>query len=222
VTVYGRGGHGSAPNTTIDPVVIAAKIVLGLQTIVSREIKPGEPAVITVGYMQAGTKNNIIPDTAQLGITVRSYKPEVKDHLLKAIERVVNGEAQAAGVEKMPLVEHYESTAAVYNDPKLAARLTKTLQSALGAEHVKTVDPIMGSEDYSVFIEHGIPSFYFGLGGADPQKWADAKAKGVNLPSNHSSLFAPDLDPALKTGIEAEVAVLRELLRSGGAATGAH
>jgi amidohydrolase len=104
VTVYGRGGHGSAPNTTIDPVVIAAKIVLGLQTIVSREIKPGEPAVITVGYLQAGTKNNIIPDTAQLGITVRSYKPEVKDHLLKAIERVVNGEAQAAGVEKMPLV----------------------------------------------------------------------------------------------------------------------
>jgi hippurate hydrolase len=212
ITIYGKGGHGSAPNTTIDPVVIAARTIMALQTIASREVKPGEAAVITVGYVQAGTKNNIIPDQAELGITVRTYKPEIRKQVLAAIARIVKAEADAAGVKREPMIEHNESTDAVYDDPALARRLTGALESALGKENVVEVDPIMGSEDYSYFIEQGVPSFYFGLGGADPAKYAQAKASGENLPSNHSSLFAPDVDPAMHTGIAAEVAVLRNLL----------
>src|SRR4029077_1329560 len=182
------------------------------QTIASREVKPREAAVITVGDIQAGTKNNIIPDHAELGVTVRTYKPEVRKQVLAAVTRITKAEADAAGVEREPLIEHYESTDAVYNDPALARRLTSALESALGKEDVLEVDPLMGSEDYSYFIEQGIPSFYFALGGAEPQKYAQAKASGETLPSNHSSLFAPDVDPALHTGIAAEVAGLRNLL----------
>jgi amidohydrolase len=212
ITIYGKGGHGSAPNTTIDPVVIAARTITALQTIASREVKPGEAAVITVGYILAGTKNNIIPDQAELGVTVRTYKPEVRKQVLAAIARIAKAEADAAGVQREPLIEHYEATNAVYDDPALARRLTSALQSALGKEDVVEVDPIMGSEDYSYFIEQGVPSFYFALGGANPEKYAEAKGSGENLPSNHSSLFAPDVDPALRTGIAAEVTVLRNLL----------
>ena len=212
VTIFGKGGHGSTPDKTIDPVVIAAKAVIGLQTIVSREVKPGEAAVVTVGYLQAGTKNNIIPDQAELGLTVRSYKPEVRKKILAAIARIVKAEAEAAGVPREPSIEQYEATDAVYNDPALAHRLEGALESALPKDDLVVVEPIMGSEDYSCFIQAGIPSFYFALGGADPQKFAQARAAGEALPTNHSSLFAPDLDPALRTGITAEVAALRNLL----------
>ncbi|HWF92342.1 MAG TPA: amidohydrolase [Terriglobales bacterium] len=213
ITIYGKGGHGAAPENTIDPVVIAARTVLSLQTIVSRETKPGEPAVVTVGYIRAGTKNNIIPDQAELGITVRSYKPEIRKQLLAAIARIAKAEADAAGVEKEPLVDHYESTDAVYNDPALAQRLTETLTTALGKDTVVATGPLMVSEDFAYFTEQNIPSFYFDLGGADPQKYAQAKATGVALPFNHSPFFAPDINPALHTGIAAEVAVLRGLLK---------
>jgi len=118
----------------------------------------------------------------------------------------------ASGAQPEPLIEHYEATDAVYNDPALAQRLKPVLESAIGKENVAVAEPIMGSEDFSYFIAQGVPSFFFGLGGADPQKYAQAKAAGENLPSNHSSVFAPDLDPALRTGIAAEVAVLRNLL----------
>src|SRR6266568_7531924 len=212
ITIYGKGGHGAAPHTTVDPIVIAARTILALQTIVSREVKPGEMAVVTVGYIQAGTKNNIIPDQADLGLTVRSYKPEIRKQVLAAITRITKAEAVASGTQREPLIEHYEATDAVYNDPALAQRLKPVLESALGKENVAVAEPIMGSEDFSYFIAQGVPSFFFGLGGAEPQKYAQAKAAGENLPSNHSSLFAPDLDPALRTGIAAEVAVLRNLL----------
>jgi len=214
VTVYGKGGHGAFPEKTIDPVLIAARIAVTLQSIISREIHPGDAAVITVGYIQAGTKNNIIPDEAQMGLTVRSFKPEVRKHLLAAIERVARGEAEAAGAERMPLVEKYESTSAVYNDPVLTQHLQNVLQTALGKSNVQVEDQIMTSEDFSVFVEQGIPSFYFMLGAANTQKYADAKASGKDLPTNHSPLFAPDAEPALRTGITAEVAVLRDLLKT--------
>jgi len=214
VTIYGKGGHGAFPEKTIDPVLIAARIAVTLQTIISREIKPGDAAVITVGYIQAGTKNNIIPDDAQMGITVRSYKPAVRQHLLAAIERVAKGEAEAAGAERMPLVEKYESTSAVYNDPVLTRHLQTLLENTLGKGNVQVEDSIMTSEDYSVFVEQGVPSFYFMLGAANPQKYAEAKASSKDLPTNHSPLFAPDAEPALRTGITAEVAVLRDLLKS--------
>src|SRR5207237_6972415 len=123
IMIYGKGGHGSMPNSTIDPIVIAARTVVSLQTIVSREVKPGEVAVVTVGYIQAGTKNNIIPDQAELGLTVRSYKPEVRKRVLAAVERITNAEATAGGALHEPRIEHYEDTDAVYNDPTLDQRL---------------------------------------------------------------------------------------------------
>jgi amidohydrolase len=212
ITIYGKGGHGSAPHTAIDPIVIAARTILALQTIVSREVKPREMAVVTVGYIQAGTKNNIIPDQAELGLTVRTNKPEIRKQVLAAIDRIAKAEAEAAGAPRPPSIERYEFTDLVYNDPALAERLRPVLESALGKQNVATEEPITGSEDFSYFVEQGIPGFYFELGGADPKAWSEAKAAGALLPSNHSPLFAPDVDPALHTGITAEVAVLRNLL----------
>jgi hippurate hydrolase len=212
ITIYGKGGHGAQPHTTIDPIVIAARTILALQTIASREVKPGEMVVVTVGYIRAGTKNNIIPDQAELGLTVRTYKADVRKQILAAITRIAKAEALAGGAQQEPLIEHYESTDSVYNDPALAQRLRAPLEAALGKENVLTTEPIAPSEDYSYFIKQGIPSLYFSLGGADPQKYAETKAAGTMLPSNHSPFFTPDVEPALRTGIKAEVAVLRNLL----------
>lgn len=212
LTIYGKGGHGARPEATIDPIVIAARTILALQTIPSREVKPGELAIITVGYIHAGTKNNIIPDQAELGLTVRTFKPEIRKQVLAAIARIARAESEAAGAPHDPSIVNYETTDAVYNNPVLFERLRAPLEAALGRENVSTDQPKTGSEDFSVFVEQGIPGFYFNLGGADPDKFARSKASGVPLPSNHSSLFSPDLDPALRTAITAEVAVLRNLL----------
>ncbi len=213
ITIYGKGGHGAAPQTTIDPIVIAARTILALQTIASREVKPGEMAVVTVGYIHAGTKNNIIPDQAELGLTVRTRNAQVRKQVLAAIARITKAEAEAAGAPRAPLIEHNEATDLVYNDPALAQRMKGVLEAALGKDNVMIEEPIPASEDFSYYVEQGIPGFYFELGGADPGKFAEAKAAGTTLPSNHSPLFAPDVDPALRTGIAAEVAVLRGLLK---------
>jgi hippurate hydrolase len=215
ITLYGKGGHGSAPHTAIDPVVMAARTILSLQTIVAREVKPGEFAVVTVGYVTAGTKNNIIPDQAELGLTVRTYKPEVRKQVLAAITRIVNAEAESAAAPRLPLIEHIEATDAVFNDPGLAQRLSAVLESKLGKNNVVPQGPLTGSEDFSAFVAQGIPGFYWSLGGADPRKLEEAHASGASLPSNHSSLFAPDVDPALHTAIASEVAVLRDLMKQG-------
>jgi hippurate hydrolase len=217
ITIFGKGSHGSQPHNSIDPIVLGAKIVLALQTIPSREIKPGEPVVVTVGYFQAGLKNNIIPDEAKLGLTVRTYDPDVRKHVLVSINRIVKGEAEAAGVQKLPEITHDEATDAVYNDPALAKAMTAVLVKALGKDNVEQEPPSMTSEDFSYFVEQGVPGFYFSLGGANPQKWAEAKASGEKLPSNHSPLFAPDAKPAIETGITAELAVLRDLLNTSAA-----
>lgn len=212
ITIYGKGGHGSAPHTAVDPIVIAARTILALQTIASREVKPGSLVVVTVGYIRAGTKNNIIPDTAELGLTVRTNKDEIRKQVLAAIARITKAEAEAAGAPREPAVEHDEATDAVYNEPALGQRLRPALESALGKDNVIAEEPITASEDFSAFVEQGIPAFYFSLGGADPEKLVQAKAAGTHLPSNHSSLFAPDLDPALRTAITAEAAVLYNVL----------
>jgi len=214
IVIYGKGGHGAAPQTAIDPIVIAARTILSLQTIASREIHPGEMAVLTIGYIHAGTKNNIIPDQAEMGLTVRTYKQDVRKQILAAIPRITKAEAAAAGAPREPLVDQYEGTDSVYNDPALAERMRAPLEAALGKKNVVLAPPITPSEDFSCFIEQGIAGFYFSLGGADPQKFAEAQAAGTSLPSNHSPLFAPDVDPALRTGITAEVAVLRNLLNT--------
>jgi len=214
ITIYGKGGHGAAPHNTIDPIVIAARTILALQTITSREVKPGELAIVTVGYIHAGIKNNIIPDQAELGLTVRTYKPDIRRQVLAAIARITKGEADAAGAPRSPSVERYEGTDAVYNEPALAQRIRAPLEAALGKDNVVTEEPIAASEDFSVFEAQGIPGIYFSLGGADPEKLAQARAAGTQLPSNHSALFAPDVDPSLHTAIISEVAVLRNLLNT--------
>jgi hippurate hydrolase len=215
ITIYGHGGHGSAPHTAVDPIVIAARTILALQTIVAREVKPGELAVMTVGYVHAGTKNNIIPDSAELGLTVRTNRPEVRKQVLAAITRITNAEAEAGAAPRAPQIEEFERTDAVYNDPALAAQLRPVLESALGPANVVTAEPVTASEDFSVFVQQSIPGFYLSLGGAEPGKFAQAKASGTALPSNHSPLFAPDVEPALRTAITAEVALLRSLLKAG-------
>ncbi len=214
ITIYGKGGHGAMPQATIDPIVIAARTILSLQTIASREVRPGEMVVVTVGYIHAGTKNNIIPDQAEMGITVRTFKPEVRKQVLAAISRIAKAEAASAGAPREPTVDRYEGTDLVYNNPELAERLRMPLEAALGKTNVLIAEPITPSEDFSYFIEQGVPGFYFSLGGADPQKFAEARAAGNRLPSNHSPLFAPDADPAIHAGIAAEVAVLRNLLNA--------
>jgi hippurate hydrolase len=197
---------------TVDPIVIAARTILTLQTIPSREVKPGETAIVTVGYVHAGTKNNIIPDQAELGLTVRTYKSDVRKQVLAAIERIAKAEAAAAGAPREPAIDHYEGTDAVFNNPSLAERLRATLERGLGRENVVLEEPHTASEDFSYFVEQGIPGFYFTLGGANPAQYAEAQRIGTSLPSNHSPLFAPDVDPALHTGILAEVLVLKGLL----------
>lgn len=216
ITIYGRGGHGAYPETTIDPIVIAARTIVALQTIVSREVKPGDVAVVTVGYVHAGTKNNIIPEQAELGLTIRTYQPDVRKHVLEAITRITDAEAQAAGAPRAPSIERYEGTDAVVNDPALLRQLRPALQASLGKANVVAGEPAMASEDFSAFVQQGIPGFYLDLGGADPAKYAAAQASGISLPSNHSPLFAPDVDPALHTAIAAEVTMLRRLLGTEG------
>jgi amidohydrolase len=213
ITIYGRGGHGSSPQTTVDPIVIAARTVLALQTIVSREVKPGEMAVVTVGSLHAGTKDNIIPDHAEMNLSVRTRDKDIRKQILASIERIVKGEAAAAGAPREPKIEQYFATDAVYNDPALADRMRIVLVDALGKDNVIIGPPIAPSEDFSYFVSQGVPGFYFSLGGADPQKFAQAKSGGPALPSNHSPQFAPDVEPAMRTGIAAEVAVLRSLMK---------
>jgi hippurate hydrolase len=217
ITIYGRGGHGARPEVTIDPVLIAASVTVRLQSIVGREIRPGDAAVVTVGYIHAGTKNNIIPDTAEMGLTLRARDAKVRQHLIAAVERIAKAEAEAAGAEKMPLIEHPESTASVYNDSSLAQHLRPVLEDAVGKDNVVIGEPVMSSEDFSEFVNAGVPGFYFMVGASDPQKLAVSKAGGPPVPREHSSKFAPVLDPALHSGIEAEVAVLRNLLQGNSA-----
>jgi hippurate hydrolase len=214
ITVYGRGAHGSRPQMAIDPIVIAAKIVLGLQTIVSREIKPGDHAVITVGAIHAGTKNNIIPDDAKLLITVRAYKPEVRDHLIASIKRVAKAEALAAGAVKEPLVEVPESTPATYNDPELTKRLAIVLTKSLGQTNVVALDPDFPSEDFSRFVNAGVKGTMIRIGATNPEKFAAAQKSGDILPGLHTARFAPDLKPTLRIAIQTEVSMLLELMGS--------
>jgi amidohydrolase len=212
VTIFGKGGHGSAPQLTIDPIVIAARTILSWQTIVSREISPQDPAVITVGTFHGGTKNNIIPDEVKLQLTVRSYKDEVRKHLLSAIERIANAEAAAAGAERKPAVEVVETVNAVYNDPALTQRLAAALEPVLGKGNVVQAPPIMASDDFAEYARTGVPLVMLNLGAVNPARFEAAKKNGEILPGLHSSGFAPDAEPSLKTGILVETAAVLELL----------
>ncbi|HEY6301602.1 MAG TPA: amidohydrolase [Terriglobales bacterium] len=212
VTVYGVGGHGSAPQETVDPIVIAARTIVSWQTIVSREMDPQEPAVITVGAIHGGTKNNIIPDEVLMQLTVRSYKDEVRKHLLASIERVADAEAAAAGAPKKPLIEIEEGVGAVYNDPQTTNRLADRLKQVMGDSNVVLGRPNMASDDFAEYRYAGIPSVMLELGAVNPEKYAAAKKSGEALPGPHSPYFAPEREPSLKTGIEVEMAAILELM----------
>ncbi len=213
VTLFGRGGHGAMPQDAIDPIVIAARTVLAWQTIVSREIDPRDMGIITVGSIHGGTKHNIIPDHVDLQLTVRSYKPEVRQHLLSAIERIADAEAQAAGAPKKPLVKVSDSTGSVYNDPALTQRVAGVLRRTLGESNVIRQAPITASDDFAEYGRAGVPSLQFELGAVDPKKFAEAQKSGKLLPGVHSPFFAPDREPSLQTGILAETAAVLELLQ---------
>ena len=217
LTVRGAGGHGAYPHTTHDPVTLAAKIVMALQTIVSRQVSPLDPAVITVGSIHGGTKHNIIPNQVELQLTVRSYKPEVRRLLLDSIRRTAVETAAAAGFpdELAPIVvvRVEESTPSTYNDPDLAARLLPVWRQALGEEAVRELEPVMGGEDFSRYaLEGEIPIQMFWLGAVDPAAVERAAASGESLPSLHSSRFAPLPEPALATGVTAMTAAVLELM----------
>ena len=213
VTIFGRGGHGAMPQDTIDPIVIAARTILAWQTIVSREIDPRDPAVITVGSIHGGIKHNIIPDHVDLQLTVRSYKPEVRRHLLAAIERIADGEAQAAGAPRKPLVKVSDSTASVYNDPALTRRMADVMRRTLGKSNVIQQPPMTASDDFSEYARAGVPSVYLNLGAVDPEKFAAAQKSGKPAPGPHSPFFAPDREPSLRTGILVETAAVLDLLQ---------
>jgi hippurate hydrolase len=216
IRIFGRGGHGARPETTIDPVVIAARTVLALQTIVSREMNPFNPTVITVGSIHGGTKNNVIPDEVVLQLTVRSFTTPVREQLLSAIERVVKAEAAAAGATKAPTIERVPTADALVNDSTLTRRVSAALVRALGSSRAVDGNPEMVSEDFSVFQLAGIPTLQMRIGAVEPGKFAAAMKSGETLPSLHSSGFAPDLEPTMKAAIMAEVIALRELMPPGG------
>jgi amidohydrolase len=215
IKIFGRGGHGARPEVTIDPIVIAARTVLALQTIVSRETSPFDPAVVTVGSIHGGTKNNIIPDDVTMQLTVRSFTPVVRQHLLSAISRIAKAEALAAGAPREPQIDVLPTAEALVNDSVLTRRVSAALIREMGASRAKDMPPEMVSEDFSEYSLSGVPTLMLRVGAVDPVKYAAAEKSGIPLPSLHSSQFAPDLEPTLKAAMAAEVIALRELMPAG-------
>ena len=216
VTVRGVGGHGSAPQDARDPVVLAANIIMQLQTIVSREISPFEQAVITVGTIHGGLKRNIIPDEVKLELNIRTYKPEVREHVIQAVARIARAAALGAGMpeERLPLVTvTAESAQALYNDPALTERVRPALRRALGADNVHDAPPIMASEDFGQFgLDRTIPVMMFSVGANSQETLDAARRNDTPAPGPHSPLFAPVPTPTLRTGIVAMSAAALEVL----------
>jgi amidohydrolase len=222
VVMFGRGGHGSRPETTVDPVVMAAATVMRLQTIVSREIAGTDTAIVTVGALRAGTKENIVPDRAELLISVRSFDAAVRRRTLDAIDRIVRAEAAASGAERDPEVALVHGFPAVVNDERAVARTVPALAALVGPDRVLDPGLVTGSEDVGLLASAAAaPCVYWLLGGADPPEFPDAAgiadivARMTQLPSNHSPLYAPVIEPTLTTGIRALVAAAQTWLPAG-------
>jgi amidohydrolase len=211
IVVYGKGGHGARPHNTVDPIVIAARIVLTLQTLVSRENDPFDPAVVTVGSIHGGTKHNIIPDEVRMQLTVRAYKGEARERLLRGIERIAKAECQAANAPKPPDVRISDGTPVTVNDAALAARVEAALRKGLGDGRVRAAVPITASEDFSRYAEPGVPILMMWVGAVNPGTFERARRDGTMLPGLHSSLFAPDAQPTIMTGVDALVTAAREV-----------
>jgi hippurate hydrolase len=219
VTIRGRGAHGSRPEVSKDPIVLAAEFIMAIQTIVSRENSPFDPAVVTVGSIHGGTKGNIIPDDVHLQLTVRTYKEEVRQHILASLDRIAKGVALAGGVpeDRAPIVKtsETEATPATYNDPALTAREAAALKKGLGPENVIEDPPVMGSEDFGLFgLEgHQIPTLMLRVGAIDADRIANSKKTGTPLPSLHSAVFWPVPEPTIRTGVKAMTLAVMELMK---------
>jgi amidohydrolase len=219
VRIRGLGGHGAHPEATKDPVVMAAQYVLAIQTIVSRQTLPLEPAVVTVGSIHGGSKNNIIPDEVVLQMTVRAFNEDVRKNIVASLDRIARGVALAAGVpeDRAPIVKVFEneSVPATYNDPKLAQRLRGDFATVLGDSNVVELKPIMVSEDFGLFgLEgHQIPTMMFQLGTSSAQQLQESRQGGKPIASLHSSLFLPQVEPALRTGIIASTSAVLDHLK---------
>lgn len=216
IAIKGVSGHGAYPHATKDPIILGSQIVMALQTLVSRETSPLDSAVVTVGSFHAGTKHNIISDTAHLQLTVRSYKDNVRENILEGIKRIARAQGLSLGLSEdlLPVVTMSEPTPATYNDPTLTKRVHDTLAGKLGAEHVHMESPVMGAEDFAHYgrVEPKIPSLIFRLGTVSQEHMAAVKAGERKFLSLHSSYYVPDLEPSLKTGVTAMTTTALELL----------
>ena len=218
IKIRGLGGHGARPESTKDPIVVAAQVVLALQTIVSRENSPLDPVVVTVGSIHGGTKHNIIPDEVDLQLTVRAYKEEVRKKVLASIERITKGIALAAGIpdDRLPIVKFSETqvTAATFNEPQLTERMSAVFVKVLGNDNVVKLPPVMMSEDFGYLsLDQKIPATLFTLGAVDPVKVKQSRETGTPLPSLHSALFQPLPEPTLRTGVKAMTSAVLELMK---------
>ena len=215
IRLFGRGAHGSMPQASIDPVVMAAATVMRLQTVVSREVAAAEAAVVTVGVLQAGTKANVIPDEAVIRLNVRTFDAGVRDRVLAAIERIVNAEADASGAPRKPEITTLDRYPLNTNDRDASLRIVEAFRAYFGAERVRETGPAPASEDFGSFgSEWGSPSVFWFVGGTDPDVYAKAKADNRlhTLPVNHSPKFAPVMHPTLRTGVETLVVATRAWL----------
>jgi hippurate hydrolase len=221
VMVRGVGGHGASPQSTKDPIVLASRIVLALQTLVSREKNPLDPAVLTVGSFQGGNKHNVIPDEAKLQITVRTYKPEVRKLLLDGIARIARGEAIAAGLpdDRMPIVTIREDqhTPATFNTEKLANHTLELFRTHFGADRTTVLQPFMVGEDVGRYWlnDPSVEGTLFWVGGVPQAKWDAAGGDTTKLPSLHSPLWAPDAEAVISTGTEAMTVAALDVVKKG-------
>ncbi|KAA0253326.1 MAG: amidohydrolase [Acidobacteria bacterium] len=212
VTIHGRGGHGAMPHQTVDPIVIAARTVLALQTIVSRERSPFDPVVVTVGSFHAGTKHNVVPDEARLQLTVRAYSPATREKVLASIERIVRAEAEASAAPRPPEVKVSEPVPATVNDAALARRVRESVARALPDGALRGQEPVTAAEDFAEYGRAGVPSVMFWLGSAPPALLEASERGGPRVPPLHSAEFAPDRVPATRAGVTALVAAALDLL----------
>lgn len=221
VTVYGRGAHGSMPHNSVDPVVLASSIVFKLQTIVSRETRPGQFAVLTVGALNAGSAANIIPDRAQLLLNIRTYDVARRQQIIDSIQRIVRGECQASGSPQEPQFELYDQFPLTSNDAAANDRIIKAFEAHFDQGQVYQAEPATASEDFSVIPDaFGIPYAYWTVGCADPDAYRAAVAEGTvasKIPANHSPFFAPVIHPTLETGTRAQVVAALAYLGAGAA-----
>ena len=218
--MHGAGGHGSRPETTVDPVYLAASTTVRLQGIVARELAASDAAVVTVGQLHAGTKHNIIPDQATLGLNIRTFDEAVRAKVLASIERIARAEAAASRAPKEPEFEYEGRFPLTVNDPVATERTAAALRSALGADHVIDPGVASASEDVGAFATAaGAPLVYWFIGGSDPALFGDALVTGRmpdEIPSNHSPYYAPLIEPTLEVGVTALVAGAREWLDGPG------